>query len=120
MRGLGLLILICLAVAFAPLGDGLRAAAALPGTWAELCADGIPMRVALADDGTPLDPVDAPAHRHCPECLPTPQPAAGAQPGATVMRPVSVADAVWAGRLVTRPASHDDTRPVARGPPRVI
>lgn len=122
MRSLGILILICLAVALAPLGDGLRAAASAPGSWTELCINGGSVQVALARDGTPLDPAetpDSPAHRHCPDCLPTPQPAAGAQPALAVQRPVSVAHALWVARKATRSASHDTTHQMARGPPRV-
>lgn len=84
-----------------------------------LCAEAGAVTVVIGPDGQP-EPARAPACRHCPDCLPQPQPVAGHFPPPA---PERGAEFVRLGRSLPRaqPVPGRAAQPFpARGPPRVI
>lgn len=123
MRGLGPLLLAILLIAVAPLGDAARAAGlgrAATGGWMVLCSEIGVVTVPAGPDGRPqTDDRPAPPIRHCPDCLPLPQPAAAPPALTPVARPVTAAQGLWTGPRPVALASRSVPRPAARGPPMV-
>lgn len=122
MRGFGFLVIALLALLLAPIGDALRAPAQA-AFWTELCADGVTQQVAVAADGSPVlpgDAPDAPAPRHCPDCLPLAQPVTAGGAAVLPRRLASLPRRLSAVSPPSLPAGLDRPRGFARGPPRMI
>lgn len=126
MRGFGFILLAILTVALAPLGDAARAAG-IVGTsgadgWMVLCTELGAVTVAMGPDGTPLDGDETPAPpaaRHCPDCLPVPQPAGPVPAAVLSQRPPAEARPLWTAPRTTARLSRSLPLPAARGPPVV-
>lgn len=112
------LVLALWAVALSSLAVNPAAAFAADGDSVVLCSEQGAVQVVLGPDGTPVEPDRQ--IRHCPKCLPLPQPAMLPGPGATLPMPATTC------RVIRLPAPTIPDRPSAmmlppvRGPPLVI
>ena len=115
MRGLGIILLAILALVVSPVGATLAVAG--PGAMV-LCIDGGAVKVALDASGQPVEPGEHPDPiRHCPDCLPLPQPALAAVGGVPSAAKLFSFDMMWTDRETARAVPLAVFIPAARGPP---
>ncbi|HRO15592.1 MAG TPA: hypothetical protein PLL33_11235 [Paracoccus sp. (in: a-proteobacteria)] len=112
------LVLALWAVALSSLAGNPAAAFAVDGNSVVLCSEQGAVPVVLGPDGTPVDPDSR--VRHCPECLPLPQPAALPGPDAALPMPAATCRAVRLTATAIPVVARAMTLPPVRGPPQVI